>query len=356
MIGSFLLSLSMALMPANSRGLYWSSYTDPITGNQVERCCEINIDETLTVSTSSSVTSNYLHYICQIDLTANTYTLFSDFLSSYDNGSYLSDLNRMEDWIYHEADLVSNHYYAFLDIVDLGLKDIPYYDTDDTLVDMHCLRMRFYVDSVRCNKLRTVEFQFTGYGSAISGSPETGNYFSLSDVNYNNFTEMFPATVFTNGHANYYWTALNNLKSGYTNTGGYITNQSNNTIYYTRFSEVGIELELTSYDFSSTVPLSMDINFLTDIYDSHTAYDNGYANGYGDAKTEWYQKGKAEGYNLGLQTNSSFLGLMSAIADTPIRFLRSLFNFDLFGMNVAVVVLSCLTAVVIFALIKKIWK
>lgn len=89
-------------------------------------------------------------------------------------------------------------------------------------------------------------------------------------------------------------------------------------------------------------------------------YNTGYANGYSAGYSSGLGDGFANGYSSGLQTassqNASFLGLMSSIADTPIRFLRDMFSFELFGMNVAIVILSCLTAIIIFGIVKKVWK
>lgn len=52
-------------------------------------------------------------------------------------------------------------------------------------------------------------------------------------------------------------------------------------------------------------------------------------------------------------TDTSWLGLFSSIADTPILILRSFFDFDLFGMNLLVVVLSLITGVIVFTLVRK---
>lgn len=101
----------------------------------------------------------------------------------------------------------------------------------------------------------------------------------------------------------------------------------------------------------------MKLSLLKDV-DSN--YDIGFSNGYSSGYTNGISTGYSNGYADGLRAvsshNASWLGLMSSVADTPIRFLKQMFSFELFGMNVAVVILSCLTAIIIFGIVKKVWK
>lgn len=76
------------------------------------------------------------------------------------------------------------------------------------------------------------------------------------------------------------------------------------------------------------------------------AYQNGYTSGYAD--------GYNEGINIG--SNGDFHHLFNSIADTPLRFLYGLFNFDLFGMSMLVIVLTLLTGIIVFGIVKKFWK
>ena len=91
-------------------------------------------------------------------------------------------------------------------------------------------------------------------------------------------------------------------------------------------------------------------------------YDNGVFDGKGQGYTEGYNNGKTEGYasgyqdGLALAQQGNFNTLFGAIADTPIIFLRSLFNFDLFGMNVFIIIMSLITGIIIIYVIKKVWK
>ena len=87
-----------------------------------------------------------------------------------------------------------------------------------------------------------------------------------------------------------------------------------------------------------------------------TAFAQGYDTGYSNGISIGYSNGYAEGLSVATGTNASWLGLMSSIADTPIVFLRDMFSFELFGMNVAVIILSLLTAIIVFGIVKKVWK
>lgn len=105
-----------------------------------------------------------------------------------------------------------------------------------------------------------------------------------------------------------------------------------------------IHLRMTSYSYFD------DGETYTD------GFNNGYATGYKDGESNGWRNGYAEGLNVSSGANADIKNLFGVLADTPIRFLKDMFSFELFGMNVAVVILSCLTAIVMFTLIKKIWK
>ena len=93
-------------------------------------------------------------------------------------------------------------------------------------------------------------------------------------------------------------------------------------------------------------------------------YLNGYNAGYEQGKNDGYQNGLSVGNQQGYQTgyadglafatqNSTFNSLFGAIADTPVIFLRSLFNFDLFGMNMFIIIMSLITGLIVIYIVKK---
>lgn len=115
--------------------------------------------------------------------------------------------------------------------------------------------------------------------------------------------------------------------------------------YLKAFNDVEISSTNTSVSFAFRLLCN---------YQQSSFYAYGYTNGYTTGSAEGYAKGYAEG--LGVSTNSSFMGLFSSIADTPLRFIYGLFNFDLFGTSVLVIVLTLLTGIIVFGIVKKFWK
>lgn len=98
--------------------------------------------------------------------------------------------------------------------------------------------------------------------------------------------------------------------------------------------------------------------FPSSMINDGSAYVDGFNEGYGSG----YQDGKADGYNDGYSQGvataeqGDFMHLFNSIADTPLRFLYGLFSFDLFGTSMLVIILTLLTAIVLFGVIKKFWK
>lgn len=101
-------------------------------------------------------------------------------------------------------------------------------------------------------------------------------------------------------------------------------------------------------------------------------YDQGYDGGYRDGLNEGYNNGYAEGndkgynngYNVGYNngysegvedTNQySFLNLVSATIDAPIKYFQSLFNFELLGVNLQGFLTGLFTLCVIVTIIKMV--
>lgn len=88
-------------------------------------------------------------------------------------------------------------------------------------------------------------------------------------------------------------------------------------------------------------------------------YNTGYTEGQSAGYTEGYRVGSQDGYREGYYAGISLSGndfhsLFNAIADTPILMIRSLFNFDLFGMNVFVAIMTMLTGIVVIYVVKKV--
>lgn len=107
-------------------------------------------------------------------------------------------------------------------------------------------------------------------------------------------------------------------------------------------------------NFGQHYNISFDLHLLNGGDRFTEGYNIGYTEGYNDGNSSGYSHGYHDG--LEVSSNTSFGALMNSIADTPLRFLYGLFNFDLFGMNVLVIIMSLLTGLVVVGVIRKIWK
>lgn len=190
----------------------------------------------------------------------------------------------------------------------------------------------------------------------------------LSSVNGFEFRSNANCTVYR------YGVGLNGISYSYSYTSGGRPTQNAIGIYdvYSSLGRidgtavVGSDTDLTPYNFIEYLVMfeqpvvgtgreaSLNIDFQLINGTNDVNFTNGYNNGYATGSAEGYAKGYAEG--LGVSHNSSFMGLFSSIADTPLRFIYGLFNFDLFGTSVLVIVLTLLTGIIVFGIVKKFWK
>lgn len=83
-------------------------------------------------------------------------------------------------------------------------------------------------------------------------------------------------------------------------------------------------------------------------------YDVGYDVGVQDGYSQGYSNGYYQGELYGRSQGSNFYTLLSAIADTPVITLRSLFNVNFFGVNIFLVVTSLFTLLIVIWIIKKV--
>lgn len=124
--------------------------------------------------------------------------------------------------------------------------------------------------------------------------------------------------------------------------------------------------ELFSYEFDLMIfPSSLIVP--SDTYQA--GYDEGYEWGKADGLEEGrseesqaeydrgYDDGRDRGYQEGISDAHSynFPSLFASIADTPILIVRSMFDFDFFGVNMLSVVLSLFTAFILFYLLRKLF-
>ena len=114
------------------------------------------------------------------------------------------------------------------------------------------------------------------------------------------------------------------------------------------------------------------IYYLNTDYLNSDNYNQGYSSGYSAGQQAGYNAGLNDGANnvSGVQYNAgysagysvgvaesnhySFLGLISAVIDAPIKAFTGLFNFDLLGVNILNFITALFTLAVIITIVKKV--
>lgn len=95
-------------------------------------------------------------------------------------------------------------------------------------------------------------------------------------------------------------------------------------------------------------------------YDS--GYNDGYDNGYFEGESYGYNQGKTDGEAIGREqatsVDMSVKGLLGVLIDSPILFLRKLFDYQLFGISIfgaLATIVSLLVALSVFRLIRGVF-
>lgn len=88
----------------------------------------------------------------------------------------------------------------------------------------------------------------------------------------------------------------------------------------------------------------------------NAGYSSGYSAGVEAVSQTQYNSGYSAGYNEGVSNsnNYSFLGLISAVIDAPIKAFTGLFNFNLLGVNIMQFITALFTLAVIITIVKKV--
>ena len=95
-------------------------------------------------------------------------------------------------------------------------------------------------------------------------------------------------------------------------------------------------------------------NTQTDDYNYQLGYVAGKNYGFNQGYTAGYNAGKNDGYDLGVveSNNYSFLGLIGAVIDAPIKAFTGLFNFEFLGINLLSFFTSILTLSILVVIIR----
>lgn len=90
---------------------------------------------------------------------------------------------------------------------------------------------------------------------------------------------------------------------------------------------------------------------------SSDGYKEGYQMGLKDGSNGGYQlgydRGKQDGIQIGSNQSNTLYGMVIAVVDAPINIFKSIFNFDILGINIVGIVFGIITLLLIIYLIKK---
>lgn len=128
---------------------------------------------------------------------------------------------------------------------------------------------------------------------------------------------------------------------------------------YQSFYYSGIVPSTYHFDFSFNFHYYLDYYQSSWIYydgfedGSYTGWDVGYEDGIADGRELGYHDGYEDGMTASGGLSINFLGLLGAIADTPVLVIRNLYSFDLFGVSALTIFMSILTAIIVIHFIRK---
>lgn len=187
------------------------------------------------------------------------------------------------------------------------------------------------------------------------------------------YSQIFNIEFSITGNFNYGTFSVSLFKNTTSNYTTYPLTTESNLLWY-GFSRDQVNVNTTSFDsgtdgfefydfgfkyqIESGYSYRMHFDFLG-VYSQSSfysqAYNVGYNAGFQDGAKDGYAKGYADCLAL-VQNNGDFSSLFNSVADTPLRFLYGLFSFDLFGTSILVIILTLLTGIAVFGIIKKVWK
>ena len=299
----------------------------------------------IRATTLPSLSQFYSEFYDDVVLGINVYNAEDD-LSTGEMGTTLSWYNTTNNALYGYSAIdnsltLLNSSYRFDNLQHVRYIDgyqylllIQYSDDDD----LYHIYGYFYDDiynmadgSYRCDQINTILIGDTNHSSIL-----------YNGYTFNNFLEERVEQSFE------FWNGVR-----VPHVTGLPTSLSLTSYYFNLF-----ELTLESTDvYMDTFRMSVHLELIIDDSDN-TSYAQGFTQGYNDGKSDGLGIGWTQGYQQGLATasSSSFNSLFNSIADTPLRFIYGLFNFDLFGMSVLVIVLSLMTGIILFGVVKKFWK
>lgn len=219
------------------------------------------------------------------------------------------------------------------------------------------------------------QFDLYGWTSADAGYSIYSSLFVelvyTGDLSYEFLYNVKFGDVVSIELGNYQNKSPNVVKGDLANiTGGYY-----NYVSYIFSSEYRLNFVFpTTYSYMNSATYFPYSYFQTRTYDVpntnsneyKNGYDSGYSNGYNVGKDDGYNIGYDEGYGIGegigfnngysdgveSANDYTFLGLLSAVIDAPVSYVRSLFDFNLLGVNLQGFLFGLFTLCIIITIVK----
>lgn len=289
----------------------------------------------------------------------------------FDGSYYYSDINNSNTWNYLNND-GDNLYFTFN--LNTAIDSNGNNSSDDELVSNNnqgnggsvVLYSWSNVDyNIQYDNSGAYDPQLTfdsnsRYISAVAVNDDTSNQFTQTLLNHNDYflsfnlssSEQFVYVFYnvsyrSNLTTNTYYTYNGYINVDTINTAvvnipyRYVSNPNYFNDYYVNASITLVLPSMTGYN-----------QGYSDGYNN--GYNTGYTTGQGDGFNTGYNSGYNTGFTNGTNSASNFADLLFTIADTPIYYLKSMFNFELFGVNVAVAILSLMSVGVAVYVVKKV--
>lgn len=276
----------------------------------------------------------------------------------------------------------------------VGIPNSPDYDTYLTLIngqryapffDFTLISQNSQNSVAHCSILILVTRSNDGTNPLIKFGGGFALMYSFAAANPSKYTSCFTATYSNSFDCNFYdgavptsyfsWSTWNSVaqfpqiasgtftpSSSFDASGFYLslyTANSSQTVTFS-FPLSGISAYVpSSRDYSTWVTsgskLALNKIFVSQNSLGGTIYTENQYQLYGQQQyNQGQQVGYNEGYSAGISDgdNNSFLSLITAVVDAPVKAFTSLLNFDILGFNVKNVVLSLLTAALVIACIR----
>lgn len=138
----------------------------------------------------------------------------------------------------------------------------------------------------------------------------------------------------------------------------YFTQVNNYAFGYEKGFNDGKNLVDSQYDdlVNSNAKLQNDYDSLSDRYDSLLSDNDSYVSSHTYSNADYLQYGinrYSAGYTDGANESQSLRSMVFAIADTPIRVFKQIFDFNILGINLAGITLSIMSLLIVIYLVKR---